>query len=243
MRLDERKREALEEFIFELKKRLGDKIWGIYLFGSLAKGKANEESDIDLLVVYSDMEERKFVEVVSEIGFSILMETGELIEVIPMLKEEYESSVGRSPFLWEVLQFGAPIFTRVKSTDWKLEFGGYLELAEEYLQYAQDALKENKLRLVIDCGYNACELLVKAMIISTRKPLASSHGGIVKQFGSEFILKGKVPGHLGRNLHFALELRAKARYKPRAQLDTRDGEFIIDLAKDLILIAKRELEG
>ena len=99
-----------------------------YLFGSLAKGKASEESDIDLLVVYSDMEERKFVEVISEIGFSILMETGELIEVIPMLKVEYESSVGRSPFLWEVLQFGAPIFTRVKSTDWKLEFGGYLEV-------------------------------------------------------------------------------------------------------------------
>ena len=146
----ERKGKALEKFVFELEKRLNDKIWGIYLFGSFAKGTAREGSDIDLLVVYSGIEERRFLEVVSKIGFNILMETEELIEVIPMLKEEYESSLGKSPFLWEVLRFGVPIFTRLKDTEWKLEFRDYLELAEEYLRYAQDALKENKLRLVID---------------------------------------------------------------------------------------------
>ncbi len=113
----------------------------------MTKGTAREGSDIDLLVVYSDMEERSFLEVVSEIGFNILMDTGELIEVIPMMKEEYEDSLGKSPFLWEVLQFGKPILTRLKSTEWKLEFRDYLELAEEYLRYAQDALKENKLLL------------------------------------------------------------------------------------------------
>ena len=43
-----------------------------------------------------------------------------------------------------------PFFTRLKGTEWKLEFGDYLQLAEECLRYAQDALKENKLRLVID---------------------------------------------------------------------------------------------
>ena len=79
------------------------------------------------------------------------METEELIEVIPVLKEEYESSLGKSPFLWEVLRFGVPIFTRLEGTEWKLEFRDYLELAEEYLRYAQDALKENKLRLDFHC--------------------------------------------------------------------------------------------
>ena len=54
--------------------------------------------------------------------FRIVMETGELIEAIPMLKEEYKSSLGSSPFLWEVLQFGTPIFTRLKGTEWELEF-------------------------------------------------------------------------------------------------------------------------
>ena len=54
-----------------------------------------------------------------------MMETGELIEAIPMLKEEYESSLGRSPFLWVVLQFGTPI-SRLKGTEWELEFKDYL---------------------------------------------------------------------------------------------------------------------
>ncbi len=147
MKTEDKRKKALEKFVFELEKCLGDKIWSIYLFGSLTKGTAREGSDIDLLVVYSDMEERSFLEVVSEIGFNILMDTGELIEVIPMMKEEYEDSLGKSPFLWEVLQFGKPILTRLKSTEWKLEFRDYLELAEEYLRYAQDALKENKLLL------------------------------------------------------------------------------------------------
>jgi len=110
----ERKGKSLEKFVLELEKRLNDKIWSIYLFGSFAKGTAREGSDIDLLVIYSGIEERRFLEVVSEIGFNILMETEELIEVIPMLKEEYESSLGKSHFLWEVLRFGVSIFTWYK---------------------------------------------------------------------------------------------------------------------------------
>ena len=129
MGVEEKKREALKKFVAMLEERLGDKIWGIYLFGSLAKGTVTEESDIDILIVYSDFEERSLLEVVSEIGFRIMMETGELIEAIPMLKEEYESSLGRSPFLWEVLQFGTPIFTRLKGTEWELEFKDYLGLS------------------------------------------------------------------------------------------------------------------
>ncbi len=243
MGVEEKKREALKKFVAMLEERLADKIWGIYLFGSLAKGTVTEESDIDVLIVYSDFEERSLLEVVSEIGFRIVMETGELIEAIPMLKEEYESSLGRSPFLWEVLQFGTPIFTRLKGTEWELEFKDYLGLAEEYLRYAQDAFAEDKLRLAIDSGYNACELLAKALIINERTPLASSHGGIVRQVGMIFIQTGRVSERLGRDFHLALELRAKARYRPRAQLDAKDAEFIITLAHEFILLAKKELEG
>jgi len=141
MRLEDKKREALKKFVTKLKERLGDKIWGIYLFGSLAKGTATEESDIDILIVYSDFEERSLLEVVSEIGYKILMETGELIEAILMLKEEYESSLGKSPFLWEVLQFGTPLFTRLKGTEWELEFKD--KLAQGFILIARKELEGN----------------------------------------------------------------------------------------------------
>jgi predicted nucleotidyltransferase/uncharacterized protein (UPF0332 family) len=231
----------IDRFVSDLRERLGERISGIYLFGSLAKGTATEESDIDLLVIYSGIEERSLLEIISEISFKIACDEGRLIEAIPMSKEEFKQSLGRSPFLWEVLQFGKPIFTTLSSTEWELDFRDYLRLAEEYLNYGKDALNEHKLRLSIDSGYNACELLVKALIISTRNSLASSHGGLVVQFSKLFILNQKLPEHLGRNLNLALDLRAKARYKPRAQLEVQDAEFIINLGDELLQIAKKRL--
>lgn len=235
------KNKIIESFSSELRARLGDKILGVYLFGSTAKGKDTKDSDIDILVVYSGIDERRILEIASEISFEIACKYGRLIETIPMSKKEFEKSLGSSPFLWEVLKFGKPIYTTLSGTEWKLDFKEYIDLSEEYLSYAKDALRDNKVRLAIDSGYNACELLVKALIISTKNPLASSHGGVVGQFGKLFVLTKKVPKNLGRELNLGLDLRAKARYKPRAQLKSKDAEFIISLAKELLEIAKREL--
>ena len=90
----------IERFTSELRERLGEKILGIYLFGSVAKGTATDESDIDILVVYSDLDERSLLEIASEVSFKIVCEEGRIIEAIPMSKEEFEKSLGRSPFLW-----------------------------------------------------------------------------------------------------------------------------------------------
>ena len=38
-------------------------------------------------------------------------------------------------------------------TEWKLDFGGYLKLAREYLGYAEDARKEGKFRLARDADF------------------------------------------------------------------------------------------
>ena len=61
-----------------------------------------------------------------------------------MSKQEFEHSLGRSPFLWEVLKFGKPIFTTLSGTEWELDFRDYLDLAGEYLSYAKDALNESE---------------------------------------------------------------------------------------------------
>jgi len=235
-----KKGDVVDYFVSELRKYFSDKILGVYIFGSTAKGIETLESDIDILVVYSNIDEHSLLEVASEISFKIACEGGNLIETTTMSKEEFEKSLGHSPFLWEVLKFGRPVFTTLSGTEWELDFKEYIDLAEEYLGYSIDALKENKLRLSIDSGYNACELLAKALIINTENPLASSHGGIVGQFGRLFVLTGKVQEHLGRNLNLGLDLRAKARYKPRTQLEVRDAEFIIKLSRELLNIAKKE---
>ena len=235
--------DIVDSFVEELKERFGDRILGAYLFGSTAKGTSTSESDIDVLIVYSDMKERDLLEAASEISFRLACEEGKLIETVFMSKEEFEQSLGHSPFLWEVLKFGKPIFTSLTGTEWKLDFTDYLELAEEYLNYAKDALNQGKLRLAIDSGYNSCELLVKALIISTGSSLSSSHGGIVTQFGKLFVLTGELPQELGRNLNLSLELRAKARYKPRTDLGQTEAEVVVSLAGEFLKIARHRLAG
>lgn len=233
----------LDYFTKQLRDALGEKIVGVYLFGSVAKGISTPESDIDVLIIYSEITERKLLKIASEISFKILCRYGRAIEAIPMSKLEFEKSLGRSPFLWEVLKFGRPIYTTLAGTRWDLDFKEYIILSKEFLGYAEDAVREGKIRLAIDTGYNAIELLVKALIINTKNPLATSHGGIVVQFSKIFVLTKELPRDFGRNLNLCLDLRASARYKPRAEISIKDAEFVISYAKKLLEFAEKKLKG
>ena len=134
-------KDIVDSFLEQLKDRFGNSILGAYLFGSTAKGTATAESDIDVLIVYSGIEERTLLEAASEISFRLACQEGKLIEAVPMSKQEFEQSLGHSPFLWEVLKFGKPIFTTLTGTEWKLDFADYLDLAEEYLKLCKRRLR------------------------------------------------------------------------------------------------------
>lgn len=86
------------------------------------KGMDTEESDIDILIVYFGIDERYLLEIASEISFNIACEYERVIEAIPMSKQEFERSLGTSPFLWEVLNYGKTIFATLSSTEWRLDF-------------------------------------------------------------------------------------------------------------------------
>ncbi|MFQ6093101.1 MAG: nucleotidyltransferase domain-containing protein [bacterium] len=191
---------ALEKFISRLKKRLKEKLVAVYHFGSTAKGTSAPDSDIDVLVVFKDTKESEVLDLVAEISFAISCEYGETIETVLMSEKEFKKDIGHSPFLWEAVEHGRALFTQATSTEWALDFRDHLELSSEYLGYAKDALQENKFRLAIDTAYNAAELLTKALILSMGSTLASSHGGVVGQFGKIFVLSELVERDVGKNL-------------------------------------------
>ena len=236
--MEDNKRKAVEKFVSRLKERAEDRIYAIYLFGSMAKGRSRPDSDIDVLVVFSGSGGEKVWDDVLDLSFEISCELGEVIQAVLMSEEEYRASVGRSPFLWEVVEHGEALFQREAATQWELDFQEYIELDREYLGYASDAAAEGKVRLAIDTAYNAAELLVKALIISKKASLASSHGGVVGQFGQLFVVPGEVSAEVGRNLHRALNLRAQARYRPKAHLTEEDAQAVLSLAQTLLKFAE-----
>ena len=85
-RIPENKRRALESFVKVLKEEYGDKIHKIILFGSAARGEAEEESDIDVLVVADGVTQKE----ISKIAFQILLKYGEVISSIVEDKLQFE---------------------------------------------------------------------------------------------------------------------------------------------------------
>ena len=103
-----RKRQAIERF----KERLlqsseGDKIARIILFGSVSRGEAKKESDIDLLIIATD-HLKKIEDICSEISFDILLEIGEGIE--PMVYCNDNIRFPSSYFIYRSSKTGEEIY-------------------------------------------------------------------------------------------------------------------------------------
>jgi predicted nucleotidyltransferase len=76
----DRKKKALEEFVRRAKAEHGAKIEKIIVFGSYARGDYSEESDVDILVVWTGEEEEGWREI-TRIAFGVLLDTEEYISV------------------------------------------------------------------------------------------------------------------------------------------------------------------
>ena len=80
--------EAVNEFARRALRRYGDKIDGIILFGSVARGEAKEESDIDILVVWKG-DKLEGWDVIEDIAVDILLEYEQFISVKIIYPQEY----------------------------------------------------------------------------------------------------------------------------------------------------------
>ena len=80
------KKAALDEFVFRLLSKFGNKVKEIYLFGSYARGDYSKNSDIDVLIIGNGIDQRE----VSELTWEILMKYGEVISAIVENAEEFQ---------------------------------------------------------------------------------------------------------------------------------------------------------
>lgn len=83
---------ALRAFTDELVRREGARFRSAFLFGSYARGEDREESDVDVAVILSDMPasliDTKLA--LADIAYDVLLETGVLIQPLPLLLDEWE---------------------------------------------------------------------------------------------------------------------------------------------------------
>ena len=103
---------AVEQLRDRLVRELGDKIDSIVLYGSVAKNTANEESDIDVLVVARD-DEIGLYDKISKIRTQVDLENNTLTALVYVTCEEIEhyAKLG-SPFMKSVSEEGMILYDR-----------------------------------------------------------------------------------------------------------------------------------
>lgn len=99
--------ERIELFARLIKERLGDRLVRVVLFGSRARGDAQEDSDYDCLIVTREIT-REVKDVIDEAAGEALLQTGAVISAFPIAEHAADSSPF-SPLLMSVRNEGVTI--------------------------------------------------------------------------------------------------------------------------------------
>jgi len=107
MRIQRRYQKVVDEFVRRVLEKYKDRIDTIILFGSVARGEAREDSDIDILIVTKE-EDFRLRHILIGIAFDILLETEENISVKALSKNDFEKHKNFS-FLRNVISGGVKV--------------------------------------------------------------------------------------------------------------------------------------
>lgn len=80
----------IELFARTIRERLGDRLIRVVLFGSRARGDAQDDSDYDCLIVTRELT-REVKDVIDEAAGEALIRTGAVISAFPITEREAES--------------------------------------------------------------------------------------------------------------------------------------------------------
>jgi uncharacterized protein (UPF0332 family)/predicted nucleotidyltransferase len=233
------KKKAVERFLSSLLVRESrNLIASVYLFGSLLRGNADEDSDIDILVVALREIDRVRDEAASA-AFNTMLECRERLEPIVVSIEELRE--GRGYFFREVLKEKEEVYHMNEEELGKEEAKNFLLLAQEYLDGSRKAFSSASLRLSIDGAYNAAELCLKAFLRLKGREIPRRHGSIVSAFSEEYIKSGPLSRELGRKLSRSMETRNRSRYEYTFRVSKEDGEQILSLAENLYQLLQERL--
>jgi len=234
--------EDIKKDIHELKNHLlksdiSDKIVKIYLFGSHVKGEATKDSDIDVLIFTSDgaQVDSSLMDTIFDFQLTrnipIEVITSHVNDLYPL--QDY--------FIYNALRYGLEIYSMEEMDIKKEAVRNLLNLAEEYLESAEEVLENGRFRLAVDAAYNTAELSVKGLILLKQDDLPGNHGGVVNMFGQLYITTGEISKDIGRSLHVCLKLRNNARYKSNEIVTRDNSKEVISLARTLIKLTKEKI--
>jgi len=237
-----RKLEALRVFVERLlASPARDQIAKIILFGSVARGEARAESDVDVMV-FGSAPLKRADDAAIDSAFSTQLELGVRIEPMIRTQSEYEQPV--SDFLYRVLRDGKEVYSMPENELAQQAAESYYNLALKYRAQAQrayDLADDGARRVAIDVAYNASELCAKAMLRLEAEQVPKTHSGLNTFFSDKFVKTKRAPVTLGRDFAVGLRYRNDARYDGDATITAEMVEEVFRLADQMLELCKQSL--
>jgi uncharacterized protein len=85
-------RPILHRLEVDLRARFGDRLRKVTLFGSYARGEANEDSDVDVLVLVDELAVTE-IAIVADAATAVELATGAALAALPMSSRRYGEMV------------------------------------------------------------------------------------------------------------------------------------------------------
>lgn len=103
----------LQELVDMLEQVYGDKLKAVILYGSVARGEATSESDIDIMLLIDgdNQELRLFEDKLSDISTDLSIKYSKVLSIIDVSYQEYIRWVENLPFYRNVSEEGVVLYT------------------------------------------------------------------------------------------------------------------------------------
>lgn len=109
---DEQMKKILSELAELLKQVYGDKLKAVILYGSVARGNEDEDSDVDVMVLVdgNNLDLKKYDDKLSEVSTDISLKYLKVFSIIDVSYQEYRDWRNVSPFYKNVSEEGVVLY-------------------------------------------------------------------------------------------------------------------------------------
>ena len=236
---------------------LRQSVHSIVLYGSVARGKHTEESDVDILVIAdSPTEPDRFSERLCDIETA----SGALFHSYCSVHREDVDSARRHAYLvhqGRVESGGRALRRRYLRRNPQQGYRGrcnerqsygrvrarlQLDMSDEALEASVATRSQGLLRSTVDRAYYAAYHAAIAILSHQGVRPPKSHRGLVSVFGSEIANSGIVPSSLGRTLALLHRDRMQSNYEARAQVTEETADRAVTSARQFVEAVRAAIE-
>ena len=240
-----------EDFARRVRAALGDRVDSIVLYGSVARGEAGPDSDVDVLVVGSadDGIGREVRNTQSdqahETGYRFFVETTALGRS-ELLKYRRLGS----PLIMNILEDGVVlydtgIFSKMRADSAHISVeemeammdrrvACFLALADVALDGAEYSLGRDSLRSAAGQAYYAMFHAASAAVARTDSRPPSKHRGVANYFGLRYVTTGLFDSTLAGALDETYELRLQSDYQLDVDFTENDVAVAVERAREFV---------